>query len=247
MSNYYALRENDFVLGELSKKYVLKVKDLAEDDKPREKIIKHGSEVLSSAELLAVILNVGTKKENVLGMTQRIIKEYGERAILSERKPKKLAEEIGIPLTKACQIVAAFELGRRYFSKKDGKSIYIRTAKQAFDYLKDMQNLSKECFRGLYLNSRYQVIRDEIISIGSLTANIVHAREVFRPAIECSAAAIIVAHNHPSGSLVPTQSDIDVTKKLIRSGQILGIDILDHIIIANNKFISILEDKRYGK
>jgi len=245
MSNFYALRENDFVLGEMNKRYVLKVKDLAEDDKPREKLIKHGSDVLTSAELLAVILNVGTRKEDILGMTRRIIKDYGEKAVINEKQPKKLSTEVGIPLTKACQIVAAFELGRRYFSKKDGKALYARTARQAFDYLRDMQSLTKECFRGLYLNSRYQIIHDELISMGSLTANIVHAREVFRPAIECSAAAIIVAHNHPSGSLKPTQSDIEVTEKLVEAGEVLGIDILDHIIIANNKFISILENKHY--
>lgn len=244
MNKVYTLKDNDLVLG-FDKKYVLRIKDLDDADKPREKLIRHGSDFLSVSELLAVVFNVGTKKENVLEMTQRILREYGEKAIVSEKRPASLAKELEIPLNKACQVVACFELGRRYFSEKDGKAVFVRTAKQAFNYLSDMQNLPKECFRGLYLNSRYQIIHDEVISMGSLTSNIVHAREVFRPAVECSAAAIIVAHNHPSGSLKPTQSDIEVTEKLVKAGEVLGIDILDHLVIAKNKFMSILEDKDY--
>jgi len=245
MNNTYAIKDNDLILGS-SKKYVLRIKDMDEANKPREKLIKHGSDFLSVSELLAVVFTVGTRKENVLQMTHRILKEYGERAIVSERKPVKLAQELDIPLNKACQIVACFELGRRYFSEKDGRSIFIRSAKQAFEYLSDMKNLPKECLRGLYLNSRYQIVHDEVISMGSLTSNIVHAREVFRPAIECSAAAVIIAHNHPSGSLLPTQSDFEVTDKLVQAGGVLGIDILDHVIIAGDKYISILENKHYA-
>jgi len=238
--NYYNVKDHNLVLdGE--KEYILKFKDLAEQEKPREKLLKYGPDVLTVAELVALILNVGTKKEDVLAMATRILKEYGEKAILSEKNPKRLAEILDIPLVKATQIVAAFEIGRRYFEKKDGKSVFIRTSKHAFNYFKDMATLNKEHLRGLYLNSRYQVVHDELISVGSLTANIIHPREVFRPAFENKAVAIIIAHNHPSGSLQPTRSDIDVTGKLIEAGRILGIDLLDHIIIGKKKYISIIE------
>ena len=212
---------------------------MPEEDKPREKLIKYGPEVLSATELMAILLNVGTKKEEVLSMAKRIFKEYGEKTIINQTNPRLVAKELQIPLVKACQIVACFELGRRFFQKPNNGQVIIRTARQAFNYLKDMRDLPKEQLRGLYLNSRYRLIHDEVISLGSLTTNIIHPREVFRPAIEHSAVAVIVAHNHPSGSIKPTKSDIEITKQLVKAGQILGIDLLDHIIIAKNRFISI--------
>ncbi|OGF26395.1 hypothetical protein A2331_06515 [Candidatus Falkowbacteria bacterium RIFOXYB2_FULL_34_18] len=216
-----------------------KVKDLNEEDKPREKLIKYGPDILSVQELLAIVLGTGTKKEEVMSMTSRILKEYGEKPILSQTNPKIFQNELGIPETKACQIIACFELGRRFFKENKTGSITIRNAKQAFNYLKDMRDLPKEYLRGIYLNSRYKLIHDEVISVGTLTANIIHPREIFKPAIEHSAAAIIIAHNHPSGSPTPTKSDIEITKQIVKAGKILGIDLLDHIIIAKNKYSSI--------
>ena len=238
----YIFKENDLISNSGDKKYVLRIKDLAEEDKPRERLIKHGPSVMSAVELLAIVLAVGTRKEEVFTMASRILKEYGEKIIVNQTDPKALAKEFDIPLTKACQIIACFELGRRFFKKTPGRQITIRTAKQAYNYLKDMHNLPKEQLRGLYLNSRYRLIHDEVISMGSLTANIVHPREVFSPALEYSAAAVIVAHNHPSGSVKPTKVDIEITKQLVKAGKILGVDLLDHIIIAKNKFVSIPVD-----
>lgn len=238
----YTFKENDLILGNEDKKYILRIKDLAEEDRPRERLIKHGPSILSTTELLAIVMSVGTKKEEVFTMSSRILKEYGEKNIINQTDPKIIERELGIPLIKACQIVACFELGRRFFKEGPGRQIIIRTAKQAYNYLKDMQDLPKEQLRGLYLNSRYRLIHDEVISVGSLTANIVHPREVFRPALECSAAAVILAHNHPSGSVKPTKVDIDITKQLVEAGKILGVDLLDHIIIAKNKFNSVPVD-----
>lgn len=236
--NYNIVDHN--IVIDYEKRYVLQVKDLATEDKPRERLIKHGPGILSVSELLAIILGVGTRREEVATMSSRILKEYGEKNIINQKNPKALEKELNIPENKACQIVACFELGRRFFQKTDGGPIFIRTAKEAFEYLHEMRNLPKEQLRGLYLNSRYQLIHDEIISIGSLTANIVHPREIFKPAIEYSAAAIIIAHNHPSGDKNPTQSDIDTTKQISNAAQLLGIDLLDHIIIANDEFFSIM-------
>lgn len=238
----YSFEENDILFHNENKKYILRIRDLAEEDKPRERLIKHGPQDLSAAELLAVVLNVGTRREEVFSMTSRILKEYGEKNIINQTDVKALSEEFNIPLIKACQIVACFELGKRFFKKRLGFKTTIRTAKQAFEYLKGMGSLKKEQLRGLYLNSRYCLIHDEVISIGTLTSNIVHPREVFKPALEYSAAAIIIAHNHPSGSIKPSQSDIEITNQLIEASKIIGIDLLDHLIISGNRFISIPAD-----
>lgn len=236
--NKYALKDNDLVLDAPPKKYVLRVKDLEEEEKPREKLLKYGPEALSSHELLAIIFNTGTKKEGVLEMSSRILQEYGEKSIIGQTDPKRLEKDLDIPQVRACQIVACFALGKRFFKETKG-TVTIRTAKDAFNYLKDMRELPKEHLRGLYLNSRYRLVHDEVISIGTLTSNIIHPREVFKPALEYSAVAVILAHNHPSGSTKPSKEDIEITEQLIGAGKILGVDLLDHIIITKNKFASI--------
>lgn len=239
----YTLSDSDKVIGEGETRYVLRVRDLPLEDKPREKMLAAGPGSLTHAELIAVLLGVGTRKEEVLSMAQRIIREYGERAVITEKSPERLSEALDIPLSKACQIVASFELGRRAYQSKAGRPLVVRTAEQAFQYFKSMGTLQKEQLRGLYVNSRFQVIHEETISIGSLTANIVHPREVFQPALEYGAVAVIVAHNHPSGSLEPTSDDYAVTRQLVKAGRVLGIELLDHLIIAGETFTSCMEEK----
>ncbi len=246
----YIITDNDLILDVDAgiraevKEYVLKVRDLPEDHKPREKLIKFGPEVLSLQEILAVILNTGTKKEDVLEMANRIMREYGERSIVAEHNPQKLADSLGIPLGKACQIVACGEMGRRLYQKNTSGFVTIRSAKDVYEYLSDMRNLPKEHLRGIYLNSHSRVIHDEVISIGTINSNVVHPREVFRPAIEYSAAAVVLAHNHPSGIVTPSQADIEITRQLIAAGKLMGIHVLDHVIITKDAFISI--EARYA-
>lgn len=242
-SRPYELVDTDVITGEGETRYVLRVRDLPVEDKPREKLLQLGPGELSHAELVAVLLGVGTRKEEVLTMANRIIREYGERAIISEKDPARLAGTLDIPLAKACQIVASFELGRRAYQNKAGKPVFLRTAAQAFEHLEGMAHLQKEQLRGLYLNSRFQLVHEEIISIGSLTANIVHPREVFQPALEHGAAAVIVAHNHPSGSLEPTAADREVTSQLVQAGRVLGIELLDHLVVAGDEYRSCSEGK----
>ena len=241
----YQLEDHDLVFGHSeiarSNQYVLRVKDLPDADKPREKLQELGPAHLSMAELVAVLWGVGTKKEDVLAMATRTLKEYGEKAIGNEFNPARLAETADIPLTKATQLIAGLELGRRFYATTAGRPVQVRNAKQAYQYLQDLGSSQKEQLRGLYLNSRYQVIYDEIISVGSLTSNIVHPREVYQPAIERGAVAIIIAHNHPSGRLEPTMADIQITEQLITAGEILGIELLDHLIITSSKYVSVLD------
>jgi len=236
----YKLKKEDKALNHGKTYKILRVKDMPEDEKPREKLIKNGVTTLSMTELLAVVLGTGTKKEEVFSMSARLLREYGEKGVAYQKDPKIIEKDLDIPGAKACQIVACFELGRRFYQKKPGGLVTIRTASQAFNYLKDMSNLKKEQFRGLYLNDRNQLIHDEVISIGTVNASLVHPREVFRPALEYSAAAIIIAHNHPSGVLKATKEDVEITDKLIEAGNILGIEVLDHLIIAKDKYNSIM-------
>ena len=240
-SRAYKMQDTSIVTGE-DTRYVLRVRDMEPDDKPREKLAKYGPSALSMAELVAVLWSVGTRKEDVLEMARRILKEYGERAILHETDPAKLADVLSIPIGKAQQLIAGLELGRRYFDKRGERPVHVRTSRQAYDYLRDIGGLGKEQLRGLYLNSRYQLVHEETISVGSMTANIVHPREVFQPAIERGAVAVIVAHNHPSGELEPTAADIAVTEQLQEAGAILGIELLDHLIITRDYYKSLLED-----
>ena len=235
----YAIRPNVRFLDRTYRDYPITIHDLPSEDKPREKLIASGSSGLSIKELLAIVLVTGTSKENILEMSDRLIRDYGEKSILSERNPTKLSEELDIPIVKACQIVACGELGRRFYDRSESGFVTIRNAKDVFDYFQDMRNLPKEHLRGLYLNSHNRILRDEVISIGTVNSNMIHAREVFRPAIECNAAAVILAHNHPSGEAMPSKEDVDITADLVRAGKLLGISILDHVIITKDSFASV--------
>ena len=222
--DFYSIQD-DGVLTTGDAGYILKVRDMASDEKPREKMQKYGSANLNLAELIAIVLGTGTRKEEVMAMSKRIIKEYGEKALLSAKDPQKLADLLDIPIGKASQIVASFEIGRRFYQTKNGMPSSIRNAGQAYEYFKSMAELPKEVFKGIYLNSHYQVICDETI---------------FAPALERGAVAIIVAHNHPSGSLTPTEADIIVTDQLVAASKVMGVDVLDHIIVSQKGYASII-------
>lgn len=221
--------------------YTLRLRDMPTAERPRERLLELGAGELMMSELLAVLWGVGNRKEDVLMMAQRTLKEYGEMAIGHEHNPRRLSEATGIPLQKACQLVAGFELGRRLFAKRAGRPMQVRTPQQAYVYLSSIGLSQKEQLRGLYLNSRYQVVHDEVISIGSLTANIVHPREVFQPALERGAVAVILAHNHPSGRRKPSAADLRITQQLLQAATILGVELLDHLIITERGHASVME------
>lgn len=225
------------------KPYRLTIRDLPNEQKPREKLLTSGPSSLSMAELWAVILNIGTKKEDVMGMSSRIIKEYGERSIINEQNPERLSKTLDIPIGKAHQVVATIEMGKRLFERNPSGAKIIRTARDVYEYTRNMWDLPKEHLRGIYLDSHYKVIHDEVISIGTIDANIIHPREVFRPALEYAAAAVILVHNHPSGNMEPSDADLTVTAQLVDAGKLLGIDLIDHVIVSMQGFESILTVK----
>lgn len=222
-----------------SKQYVLKVKDMPHEDQPREKMLHFGPESLSLVELLAVVLVQGTKKEDVMSISNRIVKEYGHSALSTNKDAHILAQELEIPLAKACQIIATGEIGRRLFSKNLSGLATIRTPEDVYAYVTEMHSLPKEQLRGIYLDTHHKVIHTEVLSIGTINASMIHPREVFKPAIEYGAAAVILVHNHPSGVNTPSQSDIEITKQIILAGKVLGINILDHVVVTRDSFESV--------
>ena len=219
----------------------LKIKDLPSDERPRERLVKTCPKSLSSAELLAIILRTGNKKENVLELSKRLIKEYNLKT-LSRIRVNSLKRTFGIGEAKACQIIACFELGRRVSCLKNGKSRTINSAKDIAKLLMpELSNLKKEHFIGIFLDSRKKIIKQETIFVGSLDSSIIHPREIFKIALAESAAAVILVHNHPSGDPEPSEDDIEVTKQIAKAGDILGITVLDHVIIGDNKYRSLKE------
>ncbi len=245
-TNSYTIKDTDLFMssagsgeGRGTRVYDLKLRDLPQEEKPREKLLFYGTSSLSLAELVAVVLNVGTKNEDVLAMSKRLVKEYGASALSSHLNPQQLTDDLNIPIGKACQIVACSEIGRRLHKKNDIGLAVIRTAKDAYDYLKDIHSLPKEQLRGIYLDTHNRVIHDEVISIGTVNTNIVHPREVFRPALEYGAVAVVLAHNHPSGIVSPSTADIEITKQLIQAGKMIGIHVLDHVVVTKTGYQSV--------
>jgi len=214
------------------------IKDLPKVERPREKLMQYGPEKLSNSELLAILLRSGKKGENVIELANKILKKFSKDK-LPNLTFNDLKNYSGLGPAKACEIVACFELGKRLLKDKKAE-IYLQP-KEIWEELKDLRDHKKEHFVIFYLDSRNQEIKRETISIGSLNANLVHPREVFEPAVRHLAAQIILVHNHPSGDSEPSEDDLLLTKRLVEAGKILGIEVIDHIIITKNEFISFKE------
>ena len=217
-----------------------RIKDLPEFERPREKLINKGTKALKKDELLAIILRAGIKGKNALQVAKDILVKYGDKKLLGASY-EELRNIHGVGPTKAVQILAAIELGSRLFKEKSEKEVYINSSEDAIKELAHIKENKKENFVVLYLDARNKLIYKETVSIGSLNANLVHPREVFEPAVRYLAAQIVLAHNHPSGDPEPSEDDLEITKRLIESGKILGIEIVDHIIITKTGFTSFKE------
>mgnify|MGYP001605293803 CR=1 FL=1 len=216
----------------------MKIKDLPKIERPREKMERYGAEKLSNSELLAILLRSGSKGVNVVELSKKILAKFSGNG-LAKASIEELKNTFGLGKAKACEIMACFELGKRLL--QDKKSCLILSPKEVWEELKDIRDNKKEHFVIFFLDSRNQEIKREIISVGSLNANLVHPREVFEPAIRYLASHIIIAHNHPSGDTEPSQEDFEITKRLSEAGKILGIEIIDHVIVAKDKFLSFKE------
>ncbi|PQP80049.1 hypothetical protein C0Q44_29530 [Paenibacillus sp. PCH8] len=218
------------------------MRDIPQEERPRERMMEYGAGALSHAELLAILLRTGTRQESAVHMAQRMLTQAGGIRPLMDLSLEELTAMKGIGNAKAVQLKASIELGHRIARSRLTPSTSIRTPHDAADILMEqMRYLQKEHFVCLFLNSKNHIIAQETLSMGSLNASIVHPREVFRAAIKCSSASIVCAHNHPSGDPTPSPEDIQITKRLIEAGTIVGIDVLDHIIIGDGTYVSLKE------
>ncbi len=221
--------------------YKIRILDMQKEERPRERLIKNGAWALSDSELLAIILRTGSKQENVINLSQRILGEYNIKQ-LSQINITQLMKVHGIKESKAAQILACFEIARRLESFNTVEKPKISSPEDVYRRLfPRMREQKKEMFIELCLDTKNQILKEEVISVGSLNANVVHPREVFKLALTESAAHIIVAHNHPSGDPTPSREDIEITKKLVETGNIMGITVLDHVIIGDGRHFSLKE------
>ncbi|PYZ93954.1 hypothetical protein CR194_10730 [Salipaludibacillus keqinensis] len=221
------------------------IRDVPKSERPRERLVRDGPQALSNQELIALLLGSGSKSESVIQLAARVIQHFDGLKLLKDASVKELMDIRGIGEAKAVQVKAALELGRRVQQFQAEDRYVIRSPEDVSQYMmEEMRHLNQEHFICLYLNTKNQVIHKQTIFIGSLNASIVHPREVFKEAFRYSAASIVCLHNHPSGDPAPSQEDIDVTKRLSESGKMLGIDLLDHVIIGDQRFCS-LKEKGY--
>jgi len=203
---------------------------------------QHGAQALSHAELLAILLRTGTRNESAVYLAQRILNDYGGLRKLAESGWEDLTHIRGIGPAKALQLQASIELGRRIARSKLPETVKITCPQDVADLLmEEMRHYREEQFVCLFLNTKNHVIGRQTLSIGSLNASIVHPREVFKAAIRRSSASILCAHNHPSGDPTPSAEDLQLTKRLAEAGQLLGIELLDHLVIGDSSFISLKE------
>ena len=220
----------------------LTIRDMPEEERPRERLLALGAEKVSNAELLAVILRTGTYQDTALDLAQMVLSRAGKLRELPYLAVEELMEIKGIGPAKAVQLKAALELGRRMVVASRGYNVDITSPEDVFNYMmEEMRYLEQEEFRIILLNIKNKVLGVETVFRGGLNSSIVHPREIFRLALRRSAASLILLHNHPSGDPTPSAEDISVTRRLVEAGEIMGVNILDHIIMGEGRFLSFRE------
>src|SRR4030067_471346 len=216
------------------------IHDLPKPERPRERLEKFGPEALSAQELLALIVGRGIPQKSVLNIAQELLTRFGNIKAISQATIEELSQIKGIGLAKAAQIKACFELGKREELEPELKNFNIKDPESVVKAIRaSIKDKAKEHFKLILLNPRNKIIGISTISIGTLNASLVHPREVFKDAIMHSAASVVLAHNHPSGDPEPSEDDLTIIKRLVESGKILGIEVIDHIIIGKNNFYSL--------
>ncbi len=220
-----------------------RIRDLPVEERPREKMVRQGPQALTNEELMAVILGSGTRREGVLSLAHRIIQQYAPQAVYAEADVQKIQDLFGLSKVKACQVVAALELGRRLFASPP-HTVSLRTPEEVYAYVRPMETLAQEHLRGLYLDTRNRLIRDETLTIGTLDASLAHPREILAPALESRCAGFILVHNHPSGDPQPSTEDLELTRRILEASKILGLTFLDHLIVGRGAYVSLRKTTR---
>ncbi len=218
------------------------IRDLPVDERPRERLVHAGEGALSMAELLAIILGTGVGGESALALATRLISRYGGLPGLARASFTELRAEKGLGLAKTSQLKAALELGRRMLMIAPEDRFVVRSPSDVAQLLMaEMSHLEQEHFRVLYLDTRNRLLGSETVYVGSLNASHIRVSEVFREAVKRNCASIIVVHNHPSGDPTPSPEDVEVTRQLVAAGNLLDIEVLDHLIIGQQRFVSLRE------
>ncbi len=218
------------------------IRDFPVDERPRERLAHAGEAALSTTELLAIILRTGVSGESVVAMATRLISRYGGLPGLARASFTELQAEKGLGPAKTAQLKAALELGRRMLLAAPEDQFIVRSPTDAAQFLMaEMSHLEQEHFRVLYLNTRNRLLGSETVYVGNLNASHIRVSEVFREAVKRNCASLIVAHNHPSGDPTPSPEDVEVTRLLVAAGKLLDIEVLDHLIIGQQRFVSLRE------
>lgn len=221
------------------------IKKWPEDERPRERLLKIGATELSSAQLLAIILTTGSRDKSAIELSRELLIHFSSLKEIEDASVAEFSHIKGIGIAKISQIKAALELGRRLFQSSRDASIQkpsFKNSREVYEYYRPrFYGLKKEKFLSALLDSKNRVFREVIVSEGTLTSSIVHPREVFRYAIKDAAAAVLFIHNHPSGDPNPSKDDIVITKRLVETGKVIGINVLDHIVISDGQYLSMME------
>ncbi len=219
-----------------------RLKDLPEEERPRERLFKMGAPALKDSELLAILLRTGTARETAIDLAQRLLTKFGDFRVLGNLSISELRQIKGIGLAKAAEIKAAMEIARRYRAMVLGERAKFPAPGAVFARLHDrLRDIKVEQVWVLMLDKKNQLIREALVSQGSLDTSLVHQREAFKDAMRESASAVIFVHNHPSGDPAPSSDDLELTRKLIKTGNIVGIKVLDHVIIGENDYVSLAD------
>ena len=220
----------------------LVIRDLPASERPRERLEQYGPESLSTAELLAIVLRVGSRGESAVRLAERLLSEFGGLAGIARARIPQLSALPGVGLAKAAQLKAAFELGKRLATSVDGPKAVVGGASDAAALvMEDLRHRQQECLAAIFLDTRNQVICVRILTVGTLTGSPAHPREVFREALAQGCASLIVCHNHPSGDPTPSKDDIALTARLVQAGELMGVPLVDHIVIGGGRYVSLKE------
>lgn len=220
-----------------------KIKDLPKTKRPRERLVNIGVANLKDEELLAIIIGSGSRKQNVMVLAKKLLKKYPLKK-LPKVKLTDLTKIKGLGKVKAGKLIASFELGKRIFQKDISKKI--KSPLDVFYEVEDIKKKTREYLVAIFLDARHSLVDKKVITIGTLNANIVEPRDIFVFALSMPCAYIILVHNHPSGDPYPSEDDKRFTKKIQKAGDILGIEVLDHIIVTKNEYFSFKENDHWG-
>lgn len=226
----------------MSDSYNVLIRDLPKDERLRERLEQYGAGALTTPELIAILLRVGNARVSALQLAQQLIVKFQSLRNLADATVQELSQVSGIGLAKACQLKAAFELGKRLATIGESPKPVIRSPQDLVNLvMEEMRYFKEEHFRAIFLDTRNQVINNRDLSIGSLNASIAHPREILRAAITHSAAAFVLVHNHPSGDPTPSAEDVTLTKRMKEAGELIGIPALDHLVIGDGVYVSFKE------